>query len=200
MSNETELSLTNVEIVTLALAILGGANKSIDIEEIGIKAYELAPKKFCWRKHPERIDLRTVQYALKDASSKKKEETLIKGNIRFGYMLTSKGISWSNKIIGDEKEISVDTKKIQTNEEKRIIEEFRLINSTAMKKFKANMKETINKQDFQDFARVNDYFPDHIKKHRYILIENSIKENKTLKEVWKYLKDNFSDKEGSNHE
>ena len=200
MKNEFNLSLTNAQISALSLALLGGTTKTIDIEEIAIKAFEIAPEKFCWRNHPDRIDLRVVQYALKDAASEKKGEILIRGNLRYGFMLTPKGVAWSEEFQEEFGEIIINSPRSQSVEDKRQLETLRLINTVAYEKFLTGNKEGITKQDFQEFSRVNDYFPDHIKGNRYLLIENSIRENETLKSLWKFLKSEFITQGGYKNE
>ncbi|MFZ0829061.1 MAG: hypothetical protein WAO02_16730 [Verrucomicrobiia bacterium] len=44
-------ALSNHEIVTLAVYLLGGDSKRIDTEDIAVKANELAPGRFNWRKY-----------------------------------------------------------------------------------------------------------------------------------------------------
>ena len=40
-------NLTSTQIVVLAAYLLGGERKPIDTEDLAIKAYELAPGRFC---------------------------------------------------------------------------------------------------------------------------------------------------------
>jgi hypothetical protein len=200
MKNAFNISLTNAQISALALALIGGTTKPIDIEEIAIKIFEIAPEKFCWRNHPDRIDLRVVQYALKDASSEKKGEVLIKGNLRHGFMLTPKGVTWSESLLEVSGEIKINSARSQSGEEKKLLEILRLKNTVAYEKFLSGKKNSITKQDFQEFSRVNDYFPDHVKENRYLLIENSIREDETLRGLWEFLKHQFIEQGGYKNE
>jgi hypothetical protein len=188
----TEKILSNIQIVTLAISELGGATQAVDIEDIAIQAYELAPKKFSWRKYPERIDLRVVQYALKDAASNRQGEPLIKGSLKYGYMLTAVGLEWleNNQLVYGGELAQISTRK-QSTADKLSIEQARLLTSTAFIKFKSDKFEEIKYSDFQEFVRVNDYFPEHVRQKRYGVVENAVHGNPELEELWILLTEKF---------
>lgn len=60
-------SFSNHEIVTLAVYLLGGEAKVIDTEDVAVKANEIAPGRFTWRKFPEQINIENVRTFLSDA-------------------------------------------------------------------------------------------------------------------------------------
>jgi len=187
----TEKILSNLQIVTLAISELGGATQAVDIEDIAIRAYELAPKKFSWRKYSERIDLRVVQYALKDAASSRKGELLIKGSLKHGYMLTTVGLEWLENNQLTDGELHQSSTRKQSTADKLSIEQARLFTSTAFLKFKADKFEEIKHSDFQEFVRVNDYFPEHVRQKRYGVVENAVRGNPELEELWILLTEKF---------
>lgn len=183
--------LSNSQIVALAVAKLGGAAKEIDIEDIAIEAYGLAPEKFAWRKYPEYIDLRVVQYALKDAASPHKGKPLLRGSLKHGYMLTPFGLGW----IEQRESLSISAvqamSRRQSTADKLSIEEARLLTSSAFLKFTSGKAKEISYSDFQDFARVNDYFPVRVRQRRYVVIQNAVRGNDKLEELWSFLLDKF---------
>ena len=83
--------LTNYELATMAVALLGGEVEPVDREDIAVKLDELAPGRFAWRKYPERIDLVAVVNALLDAKRPKYGGLLVGSNLR-GWMLTTSGL------------------------------------------------------------------------------------------------------------
>jgi hypothetical protein len=176
-----------MHIVTLAVSKLGGATKAVDVEDIAIEAYDISPDKFSWRKYPERIDLRVVQYALKDASSERKGNPLLQGSVKHGYLLTKVGMEWaeSNKNINFG-QIRGITRK-QSVIDKLSLEKARLLTSIALEKFEAGNFEDIKIADFQEFARVNDYFPKHVRQKRYAVIDNAVQGNTKLEDLWAFL-------------
>ncbi len=81
------------QVVVLALADLRGARSWVDTEDIAMRARELAPAAFSWRKYPEQIDLDGVRVALTDAA-KAANGHLVEGSVRSGWSLTLGGVRW----------------------------------------------------------------------------------------------------------
>jgi hypothetical protein len=75
-----ESALTNVEIVTYALAELGGVAKAVHLEQIAVKAHELAPGSFRWDldQYGQFIDKDKVRVSLTDAE-KTEKGALVRG-------------------------------------------------------------------------------------------------------------------------
>jgi hypothetical protein len=95
-----------VEVVVLAVFLLGGDRRSVDTEDVAVKAHELAPQRFAWTKYPNQINLELVRVYLSDA--KKKRETgagWLAGSGRTGWTLTPRGLDWVRKeqhrLLGD---------------------------------------------------------------------------------------------------
>lgn len=89
-------SIKRPHVVVLALADLGGARRWVDTEDIAIRARELAPQAFSWRKYPEQIDLDGVRVALHDAA-KARYGGLVEGSVRTGWSLTLAGVEWEKR-------------------------------------------------------------------------------------------------------
>lgn len=88
--------VTQTQLVTFALYLLGGAGTVIDTEEVAIKANELAPRRFAWRKYPDQINLELVRVALSDAR-KEAAGALVSGSGRGGWSLTVAGRGWAEE-------------------------------------------------------------------------------------------------------
>jgi len=67
-------SLTNEDLVLGALLALGGDLDPIHIEDIAVRADEIAPGRFRWQKYTQHINLQSIYKALKDAR--------LRGNVR----------------------------------------------------------------------------------------------------------------------
>ena len=89
-------SLANHEIVTLAVYLLGGESQPVDAEDIAIKANEIAPKRFSWRKYPDQINLESVRKRLWDARKPEKGSYLT-GSDRQGWLLTQNGLRFAKE-------------------------------------------------------------------------------------------------------
>lgn len=83
-----------MEMVTLAVYLLGGAQKAIDTEDIAVKAHELSPGRFSWKKYPNQINLELIRVYLSDAKTK---GDYVIGAGRTGWRLTQKGLAWAEK-------------------------------------------------------------------------------------------------------
>lgn len=181
--------LSNPEILTLAVYLRGGTVAPVDLEDAAVEAFALAPKKFSWRKYEDQIDLRIVQYALQDAA--KPNMKFLKGDSKHGYMLTQLGLEWAEKF-DEEKQISTTSRRLSPSD-LALKEQIRLRNTHAFKKFQNGEKEKITLMDFREFTRVNDYFPEHIRKQRYVKIDNAVKDDIDLKNVWSFIRTKFEE-------
>jgi len=181
--------LSNVEILTLVIYWLGGAATPVDLEDAAIEAFNLAPKKFSWIKYADQIDLRIVQYAIRDAC--KPDIKYLKGTSKHGYMLTELGLEWAKKF-DKKKQLSTASRKMSPSDliDKEIM---RLQATRAYQKFTAGEKDKITNMDFREFTRVNDYFPEHIRKQRYSKIDNAVIDDANLKKVWFFIKKKFAE-------
>jgi hypothetical protein len=86
-------AVSKPHVVVLALADVGGAGRWVDTEDIAVRARELAPAAFSWRKYAEQIDLDGVRVALYDAA-KERWGRLVEGSVRSGWSLTAAGVAW----------------------------------------------------------------------------------------------------------
>lgn len=84
----------HVEVVTLAVFLLGGEKTAIDTEDVAKMVHELAPGRFSWRKYPDQINLEMVRVSLSDAK-KETNGNWIDGSGRTGWTLTETGRNWA---------------------------------------------------------------------------------------------------------
>jgi hypothetical protein len=129
-------ALANHEIVTLAVALCGGQLHPVDTEDVAVKAHEIAPGRFAWRKHPNQISLDAVRKRLWDAQSTEKGYGYVAGSERTGWTLTPAGQKFatehleSTQLSGKKRQrLSVDEKRWVTRERSRLLE------SPAVRKF-----------------------------------------------------------------
>jgi hypothetical protein len=186
---EIHNELNNAEILTLVVYLLDGTITPVDLEDAAIEAFKLAPKKFSWIKYDDRIDLRIVEYGLRSAC--RPNMKYLKGSNKHGYMLTQAGFEWAKKIAM--KDQSTFTARKSSPMDLIEKEKARLLKTTALEKFTNGEKDKITISDFREFARVNDYFPEHLRKQRYDKIDNVVKDDRELKNVWKFLKSKFAE-------
>jgi len=82
--------VTAPELVALALYILRGGGTVVDTEDVAVRAHEIAPGRFSWRKYPDQINLELVRVALSDAR-KPENGALVTGKGKSGWSLTDAG-------------------------------------------------------------------------------------------------------------
>jgi len=92
--------LTRPEAVTLAAYSLGASDRAFDTEDIAFRVAQLVPGMFAWQKeeYRDQIDKELVRVALSDARLKK--EYVVGSHDKGGWMLTSKGLRFSEKNAG----------------------------------------------------------------------------------------------------
>lgn len=163
MKNMRKKGLTRdarqVDVVVLAVHLLKGHKKSVDTEDAAVKAHELAPGMFSWRKYPDQINLELVRVNLSNAK-KTEYGRLLSGSGREGWRLSSGGLSWVNsegKVLLSEgftwnsegrSAGSVDTVRKQR-------EKARLMASSAWKDWTED--RPVSLRDAQDIFRIDDY-------------------------------------------
>src|SRR6266436_9656119 len=94
--SSTQKSLANHEVVVLATYLAGGRTSYTDTEDIAVKANEIAPGRFTWRKYKEQINIETVRKRLWDATKAEKGGYLV-GSERDGWLLTETGLRFCKK-------------------------------------------------------------------------------------------------------
>lgn len=100
MIKSPQKSLTKIsqrDVVVWAVYVLGGDQRRLDTEDVAVKAHELAPGRFSWRKYPEQINLELVRVFLSDAKSAE-HGGFIAGSGRTGWSLTVEGLKWATAL------------------------------------------------------------------------------------------------------
>jgi hypothetical protein len=83
----------NQDVFIWALYLLGGADREIDVEEIYLKAFELAPARLSWRTRTDLPDYKKTSKALQSAESVSHVGLVHKTN-PLARKLTSSGSHW----------------------------------------------------------------------------------------------------------
>lgn len=189
-------SLTNPELVTIAVALLDGDTELVDREDIAVKVNEIAPGRFSWRKFPERIDLSLVAVALRDAKKAAKGALLV-GNNATGWMLSPAGVRWFRGVnINDFLDASLARQRRASITANQQAECIRLRRTRAYLLYAACKSEAISVQDFHEFARLNEYFQAKARQRRYALLDNAVADDEALCALWNLMKGRFAQEGG----
>lgn len=91
--------MRTVDYVIAALFRLGGSTRPVDIEDIAVECFKIAPHPFRWHKYAEQIDLAQVLDGLSDAREQANGE-LVVGDRKQGWSLTPAGVEWASQMPG----------------------------------------------------------------------------------------------------
>ena len=157
--------ISAVEIVTIILHLLGGQTRSIDTEDIAIKAADLAPGRFAWRKYPQHIDLQAVRFALENA--KRPYCAYVIGTGNEGWMLTETGASFASRNADQlQTAVSGGQRESQADKKWRRRERSRMLNTEAFAKYGAGQVDEITPQEAAAFFRVDEYVTGQLRERK----------------------------------
>jgi hypothetical protein len=185
--NKEESVLTNPQVASIAVYLLGGKSKYIDTEDVALKAFELAPERFAWRKYPDEIDLGAVKYACSDARKPNFGGLLI-GSPTKGWMLTEEGLVYAKA--ARKRLTAARTKRERVSgQDKRLvsIEKTRLLSTTAYEKYATGRLSEVTIDEAWSFFRVNDYITGKSRTQKIIRIKNLFASDSDLGELVQYL-------------
>jgi len=164
--------LSNHEIVTLAAYLVGGDSHYVDTEDIAIKANELAPGRFAWRKYPNQINIENVRTFLSD-SKKVKNGAYTIGSGKKGWILTEAGLKFVKQHINTITNADLSRQSIDPKEKKwRQSEKTRLLASEAYAKLKASGVEAVTKREAEAFFRIDDYVTGDARQQKILRVKN----------------------------
>ena len=151
-------TLANHEVVVLATYLAGGRTSYTDTEDIAVKANEIAPGRFTWRKYKEQINIETVRKRLWDATKPEKGGYLV-GSERDGWLLTQTGFKFCKKHlrllkVGDG---TTSTRRSQREQTWISRERARMLAEAAYQKFATGQTKSITPVEAERFFRVDDY-------------------------------------------
>jgi len=86
----------NDDLLVWALHLLGGAERWVDVEELFLKAFELAPARLSWRTRPDLPDYKKCAKALQSVENPKRSDHLglFSKNGPYERRLTFDGLRW----------------------------------------------------------------------------------------------------------
>lgn len=149
--------LANHEVVTLAVYLLGGATRYVDTEDVAIKANEIAPGRYTWRKYPKQVNLEIVRVYLSDAK-KVDKGVYLRGSGNEGWTLTEKGLDFAQARMGDLEGATHVRDPVSRREKGQIKQErARLIATDAFRKYQEHGAHAVSSQEAASFFRVDAY-------------------------------------------
>lgn len=163
---EHEARLNNMQIAVLAAYLAGASKGHADTEDVAVKAAELAPGRFSWRKYPHQINIETIRKRLWDAASEKMGR-LLTGSERDGWLLTEAGLEFCRE---HSKELGKTGKgQIRLSQKEQAWatrERVRMQAEIAYKKWLAGRPDEIQHVEAERFFRIDDYVVGELRRSR----------------------------------
>lgn len=147
----------NHEIVVLAAYLSGADHRYVDTEDIAVKANEIAPGRFNWRKYKNQINIDTVRKRLWDASKPEKGGFLI-GSEKNGWFVTELGRQFAEANLKKLESLDLSKSRLSRNEQVWFgRERIRMMGEEAFRKFSSGAADEITAVEAERFFRVDDY-------------------------------------------
>jgi hypothetical protein len=172
-------ALTSPEVIVLAAYVLGGERQPIDTEDLAIKAHELAPGRFSWRKYPEQINLELVRVYASDAK-KEAHGVLLRGSGNEGWMLTPAGVTWAEEHIDCMAGLRVARDRNRKGDRVLKAERTRLLASDAFRKLQVDPGATITVREAETFFRLDPYTTGSKREERVLRVLNAFSDDPQL--------------------
>jgi hypothetical protein len=187
MKNKPQKPLTKspkqLDIVVLAVQLLGGDRKAVDTEDIAVKSHELAPGIFSWRKYPEQINLELVRVALSDAK-KRSYGQLLSGSGREGWRLSPDGIDWiastGNALVA-EGPVQIDRDRLSAgsvDSVRKRREKMRILSSAAWKSWIE--QKTISLSDARNLFRIDEYATSKMLDNKIVRLRSQFEDDELI--------------------
>ena len=180
-------TLSNYEIVTLAVYLLGGGSLVVDIEDIAVKANQLAFGRFAWRKYPNQINIDHVGSALREAK-KPKNGSLLLGSSKEGWLLTERGLAFAEGRAQDLSNAGLAREALSPKERSwRRNERIHMLADVAFLKSQSLGIESVTSHEAESFFRVNDYVTGKACERKLTRILNTFGDDPELGQVVRQL-------------
>jgi hypothetical protein len=185
-------ALSNHEIVTIAVYLLGGDTQRIETEDVAVRSNVLAPGRFTWRKYPDQINIENVRTFLSDAKKPKNGSYLL-GAGKDGWILTEAGLAFAIKRVKDLGAVDLSRKAMSLKERNFARREReRLLSSDAFAKFVSNRAAEITLREAESFFRVDAYVTGKDREEKFLKTKNRFGDDAEIGSLIKLLESKIS--------
>jgi hypothetical protein len=150
------VELANHEVVTIAVFLLRGETQAVDTEDIAVKAAEIAPGRFSWRKYPEQINFESVRRRLTTAAD---QYGYVIGSQKDGWRLTDKGRAFVLALPGYPQMFAEHRRPLSLRERQwRRLERERMLGSDMFERYvNSTQKHDFSLDDADRFFRLDEH-------------------------------------------
>ena len=172
-STKVQKGLSNHEIVTLAVYLLGGDTQYVDTEDVAVKANEIAPGRFTWRKYSDQINIENVRAFLSDAK-KDKNGGFLRGAGKDGWLLTESGAAFAKAGVASLENVDLSRERLSVKDKTWLQHErTRMLGSEAFAKFSSGMMDAITTQEAESFFRLDVYVTGNAREDKIVRALNA---------------------------
>jgi hypothetical protein len=185
---------SNIEIVTIAVYLLGGDSKYADTEDVAVKVNELAPGRFTWRKFRDQINIENVRKRLSDAKNPTKGGLLL-GSTTKGWLLSENGLKFCKKNFKKLKNVALSRAPLDKREISwRHHEKARMLASPVFEKIRQNRENEITSREAESFFMVDDYITGVAREIKLTRVINTFDGDPELGRAIRLLKEKVREK------
>ncbi|MBI3493003.1 MAG: hypothetical protein HY047_14670 [Acidobacteria bacterium] len=180
LMSEKKKSLASHEVVTLAVYLLGGETKRVDTEDVAVKANELAPGRFAWKKYRDQINIELIRVYLSVAKKSSMGRYLV-GSGNTGWMLSQRGLEFAraraSRLAGqDLSRPALDTKTQGWIRRERA----RLLTDDAHQQFVQRGVDGVSRQQAEAFFRLDAYVTGKARQTKILRVLNVFNDDPEL--------------------
>jgi len=177
-------AFSSMEIVTLAVFLLGGESHQVDTEDVAVKANEIALGRFLWRKYPNQINIENVRALL--SLAKNTQNGYLIGTGKDGWLLTEKGCLFARSKVENLNGVDLSARRLSSKEKHWLRNErTRLLASEALRKYEALGIDAVSSQEAEAFFGVDDYITGSARERTVLRILNLFGDDPQLGQVVK---------------
>jgi hypothetical protein len=176
----SELAMPQSDIVAIAAFLAGAISKPVDMEDIAIKANEIAPGRFSWRKYKDQIDLELIYKHLWDLT-KPDKGSFVTGSKNEGWMLTLAGTSFAEKAVKAIGGSKLGGSRLSPKDKERLKRDrARMLSEPAFLKIAGGRASEVTLPEAERFFRLDDYVQGDARERKIVQAENAFHDDDQL--------------------
>ena len=185
MAKKTDLkngaaALAQSDIVAIAAFLAGATSKPVDMEDIAVKANEIAPGRFSWRKYKDQIDLELIYKHLWDLT-KSDKGSYVTGSKNEGWMLTLAGTSFAENAAKTLGGLNLGANRLSPKDKERLKRDrTRMLSEPAYLKVAGGRADEVTLAEAERFFRLDDYVQGDVRERKIAQSENAFHDDDQL--------------------
>lgn len=175
-----DVSISQSDIVAIAAFLAGATRKPVDMEDIAVKANEIAPGRFAWKKYKDQIDLELIYKHLWDLTKPDKGAYVI-GSKNEGWMLTLAGTAFAEKAVVTIQGLNLGATKLSAKDKERLKRDrARMLMEPAYAKISSGRSDEVTRIEAERFFRLDDYVIGEARERKIAQAENAFHDDRQL--------------------